>query len=88
MKTQMAEKHVLICSIPLAIREMQIQTTARFPQADWLTLKRRKQQRMTNAGENMGKRNPCSLLIGLPTGAATMEIGVEVPRKAINGPAT
>lgn len=88
MKTQMAEKHALICSIPLAIKEMQIQTTARFPQSDWLTLKRRKQQRMTNAGENMGKRNPCSLLTGLPTGSAMMEIGGEVPRKAINGPAT
>lgn len=51
----MAEKHVLICSKPLATREMQIQTTARFPPSDWLKLKKRKQQRMTNAGENIGK---------------------------------
>lgn len=38
---------------------------------------------MTNAGENMGKRNTCSPLMGVPTGAATVEIGVEVPQKAI-----
>lgn len=38
---------------------------------------------MTNAGENMGKRNTCSLLMGVPTGTATVEIGVEVSQKAI-----
>ena len=32
------------------------------------------------------KGNPCALLVGMQTGAATMENSVEIPQKTKNGP--
>ena len=37
-----------------------------------------------NAGVDVGKENTCTLLVGVQAGAATVEIGVEVPHKTAN----
>ena len=36
---------------------------------------------ITGAGEDVEKRNPCALLVGMQTGAATVEDSMEFPQK-------
>jgi hypothetical protein len=56
------------CSPFLVIKEMQIKTTVRF----YLTL-----VRITNAGEDVGKRNPHTLLVGMQTSTTAIENNME-----------
>jgi hypothetical protein len=57
------KKHVKNISLSLAIKEMQINTTLRFP----LTPARISPSRIptTNVGQNTRKRNPHTLLMGM-----------------------
>jgi hypothetical protein len=40
----------------------------------------------TNAGQDVGKRNPHILLVGMKTSTSIMEIRMEVPQKTKNRP--
>ena len=41
-------------------------------------------QETTGVGKNVDKRNSCALLVGMQTGAATMENNREVPQNIKN----
>ena len=41
----------------------------------------------TSTGEDVEKGNPRALLVGMQTGAATVENGVEIPQNIKNGSA-
>ena len=76
---QRAQRHIKRCSASLAIREMQMKTTMRYP----LTL--------VNINKSTNKcwrgGNPSTLLLGMPTGETTMENSMELPQKTENGTA-
>lgn len=44
----------------------------------------KKKKMQINASVDVGKGNTCTLLVGVQAGAATVEIGVEVPHKIAN----
>ena len=78
---QWAYSHVKRCSATLAIREMQIKTTMRYhftPVRIAIITKSTKLWR---------KGNPSTLLVGMQTGAATVENSMEFPQKTKNGTA-
>ena len=43
-----------------------------------------KREKVTNAAENVKKRNPSALLVGIKIGAATMENSTDVPQEIKN----
>jgi hypothetical protein len=60
----MAKEHMKKCSPSLAIKEMQIKATLRF----YLTPVRIaiiKNTTNSSVGEDVGKGNPCTLLVGI-----------------------
>jgi hypothetical protein len=60
-EVQMAKKCMKKCSTSLAIKEMQIKTTARFNPVRIATIKN-----TTNVGEDVRRgKNPHSLLVGM-----------------------
>ena len=65
------------CSAPLVIREMQIKTTMRYH----LTLVRVANINKQVLERMWRKENPSALLVGLQTGAATVENSMEFPQK-------
>jgi hypothetical protein len=72
----MAKKHMKKCLPSPAIKEMQIKTTLRFH----LTPVRIAIVNTTTnnrCGENAGKRNPFTLLVGMQTSTTTLEKNVE-----------
>ena len=52
--------------------------------SDWLSSIN---QQTTSAGEDVEKGEPCALLVGMQTGAATVESSMEIPQKIKNGSA-
>ena len=71
------------CSASLAIREMQIKTTPSHTSQSGQHKQINKQmlERMRRKG------NPSALLVGLQTGATTVEKSMEFPQKTKNGTA-
>ena len=75
------------CSTSLAVKETQIKTRMRyhFTLLKWLSLIN---QRTTSALDGMQRKgNPSALLVGMQTGAATVENSMEFPQKTKNGTA-
>ena len=75
------------CSTSLAIREMQIKATMRYhfaPVRVAMVNKINKQQVLTRLWR---KGNPSALLVGMQTGAATVENRMEFCQKTKNGTA-
>jgi hypothetical protein len=64
------------CSPSLAIKEMQIKTTLRFHLIP-VRIAIIKTQLKTGVHEYVGKRNPHTLLVGMPASANTLERTLE-----------
>ena len=75
----MADRHTKICSASLILRETHIKHTLRYPLAPvrMITIKTAE----TSVGEDMDKKGAHAPLVGMQTGAATVEDRVEVPPK-------
>ena len=82
---QRAQRQMRGCSLAsLAIREMQIKTTKRYHFTSLRMAIINKQQMLKRMWR---KGNSSTLLVGLQTGAATMENSMEFPQKNKNGTA-
>jgi hypothetical protein len=73
---QVAKKHTKKCSPSLAIKEMQIKTTQRFHLTP-VRIAIIKTTPTTGVGDDVGKRNPPTLLVGMQTGATILEKNME-----------
>ena len=82
----MANRHMQKCSMSLIIREMQIKTTMRyyFTPVRMSTINESKKQELTRIWR---KGNPFTVLVGMQTGAATVESSMEIPQQIKNGSA-
>ena len=71
------------CSASLAIIEVQIKTTMRY---HFIPVRMTiiNQQTPSSGVQDVEKRNPSALLVGMQTGAAAVENSMEVPQKTKN----
>ena len=76
---QMANKYIKRDSTSLMIREKQIKTRVRLSPHMSQNGHYQKNLQMVNAEEDVEKENPPTLLVGMYTDAANMEISMEVP---------
>jgi hypothetical protein len=72
----MAKKYMKICSPSLAIKEMQIKTTLRLHLTP-VRIAIIKTPTTTGGGEDVGKRNTRTLLVGMQYSATTLENNME-----------
>ena len=72
------------CATSPIIQEMPIKTTMRSPHTCQNGYDKKKDRRLQVLTRVWRKRNPWVLLVGMQTGAATMENTMEVPQKIKN----
>ena len=80
----MANRHRKTCSALLTIREMEIKTTIRYHLIPARRAIIKKKQKIKNVGENVKKRDPCTLLVGTEIGTDTVENSLKVSQKTKN----
>ena len=61
-RIQMANRYIKRCSISVIAGETQIKRGIILHQLEWLLTKR---QEITSVGKDVGKREPCALVVGL-----------------------
>jgi hypothetical protein len=78
----MVDKYMKTSSTPLAIKEMEVKMTLRLPSHKFWLWSR--EQITTNAGQDVGRRNHNTLLVGMEISVTTMEVSMEIPQKTAN----
>ena len=84
-RTERAQRHMTGCLASLAIRERQIKTTMRNQALHTGQNGHNKQINKQMLERMRRKENPTALLVGMQTGAATVEKSMEFPQKTKNG---